>query len=70
MKAEPLLIREARSLGFEFLRRARHGELWRHPATGHVAALPRAANTSNQFRTRLNVLRSLRRAASPSTTAF
>jgi len=63
MKAEPLLIREARLLGFEFHRRARHGELWRHPITGQIACLSRRVNTSNQPRTRLNALRDLRRAA-------
>jgi hypothetical protein len=63
MKAERLLIHEARALGFEFHRRARHGELWRHPITGQIVSLSRVANTSNQPRTRLNALRDLRRAA-------
>jgi hypothetical protein len=67
MKAERLLITEARALGFVFLRRSRHGEMWRHPITGQIVSLSRAVNTSNQPRTRLNALRSLRRAASAPT---
>ena len=58
-----VLRREAVNLGFQFVRDARHGEIWKHPLTGRVAMLARSSNVAGYQRGWTNQLKQLQRAA-------
>lgn len=58
-----ILRREALNLGFEYVRDAKHGELWRHQLTGRVAMLARTSNLGGYQRGWTNQLKHLQHAA-------
>ena len=51
-------------MGFVFLRQARHGQLWRHIATGRTCLISRAENHKGHHRSMANAVSELHRAAS------
>lgn len=61
MKLNARILEEARRLGFQFVRNARHGELWRHPSTGRSVSIVSRQNAKR--RCLYNQLATLKRAA-------
>jgi hypothetical protein len=64
MRVHRSLLRQAQEMGFVFLRQARHGQLWRHIATGRTCLISRAENHKGHHRSMANAVSELHRAAS------
>ena len=56
------VTKTAKKLGFNFVRTARHGEIWRHHRTHRTVMLGRSSNFGDS-RTFQNLLHDMRRAA-------